>query len=192
MRRHYDMAIALQPAGCAARDDDGQGIVIVLIAVAHAAAVEDHGMIEQRAVAVCGRTQFLDEVRQQAGVVAVDQGELIHVRAVIRMMRRHMEPVAHAALRINGAAGVARIHHGGDARDVRLKRQSLQVEHDLEVVVERFGNAHGRIGHFQVFGRLVLGLLDAALDLAYVVQVIGHAGAVGSGQLLVERCDLAA
>ncbi len=171
-------------------DYNGQGIVIMLIAIAHAAAVEDHGMIEQRAVAVFGRTQFLNEIGQQAGVIAIDQSELIHAHAVIRMMRRHMEPVAHAALRINCATGVARIHHGRDARDVRLKRQSLQVEHDLEVVVERFRNPYGSIGHFHVFRRLVLGLLDAPLDLAYVVEVIGHAGAVGSGQFLVERCNL--
>ncbi len=95
-----------------------------------------------------------------------------------------METISNAALRINGAAGIAGIHHGCDARDVRLERKRLKIEHDLEVIVEGFGNADWSGGKFQVFGRLVLGLLNAAFDLANVIEVVANAGAIGRGQFL--------
>ena len=52
VRRKRQVAAAFQLAGSAARHHDGQRIVIVLIAVAHAAAVEDGRMIQQIAVAI--------------------------------------------------------------------------------------------------------------------------------------------
>ena len=48
------MPAAVHASRCAAGDDDGQWGVIVDVAVAHAAAVEDQRVIEQVAVAVGG------------------------------------------------------------------------------------------------------------------------------------------
>ena len=101
-----------------------------------------------------------------------------------------METISDAALRINGSAGIAGIHHGGDARDVRPERKSLKIEHDLEVIIEGFGNSNGSGGQFQVFGRLFLGFLNAAFDLANVVEVVGQSSAIGRRQFHIQRRDL--
>jgi len=53
--------------------------VIVLIPVAHCAAVKNHRVIEERAVAVGRRGKLLYEVREHLDVVLVDQREIIHV-----------------------------------------------------------------------------------------------------------------
>ena len=45
-------------------------IVLMPVAVAEAAAVDDHGMIEQRAVAFLGRLQLAQEVAELLHVVA--------------------------------------------------------------------------------------------------------------------------
>ena len=72
MRRCHDVTVATQFAGSAARDYYGQRIVIVLIAVAHAAAIENEGVIQQRAVAVRRGPELLEKIGQKLGVVAVD------------------------------------------------------------------------------------------------------------------------
>src|SRR5215468_12474565 len=96
------MAISLQLSRSAAEKHDGQGIVIVLIAVAHAAAVENHRMVEQIAVAVRRLRQFFDEVSEHLYVVFVDHRERIHIRLDISVMRSAVESAAIAA------GGVAR------------------------------------------------------------------------------------
>ena len=53
-----------------------------------------------------------------------------------------------------------------------LEGQHLQVEHDLEMLVEGFRHAHGRLGHLQIGRDRVRGLLDAPLDLANIVQIL--------------------
>ena len=56
----------------------GKGEKVVLVTVAQAAAVEDHRVIEQRAVAVGCGAQLVEERRQQAHVVTVEHRVLIH------------------------------------------------------------------------------------------------------------------
>jgi hypothetical protein len=129
--------------------------VIVLVAVAHAAAVKDERVIEQRAVAVGRRLQLVEEVGQHLHVIAVDDREAIHLRARVGVMRRDVEALAHAALRIYGQARVARVHHRRDARDFRAERQRLQVVHHLEVLVERLGDTDGASGSFRSLGNCV-------------------------------------
>ena len=83
-------------------------------------------------------------------MILVDQRKLVHVGAIVGVVRGDVEAVANAALRVDRAAGVARIHHGGDARDLGAEGQHLQVEHDLEVFVEGFRNAHRRLRQLQI------------------------------------------
>ena len=52
-------AFTFELSGGAAAQEDGNGIVAVDVAVAHAAAVEDHGVIEQRAFAVLRVLHFV-------------------------------------------------------------------------------------------------------------------------------------
>ena len=66
------MTAALQLTRSAAGQEDRQRIVIVLVAVAQGAAIENQRMIEQRAVAVGRRLQLFEEVGQDIHVVAVE------------------------------------------------------------------------------------------------------------------------
>ena len=133
VRRVAQVAAALQLARRAAGEDDRQRIEVVLVAVAQAAAVEHHRVIEQRAVAVGRRLQLLEEVAEHLHVIAVDHGELVHVLALVRVVRRVVEALAHAARRVDRVAVLAREHQRRDARDLRLVGEHLQVEHQLDV-----------------------------------------------------------
>ena len=61
-----DLAVAL------AQDHVGQRIVVVQVAVAHVAAVQDDRMIQQRAVAILRGRQLLDELGEHLRVVVLD------------------------------------------------------------------------------------------------------------------------
>ena len=102
--RHIKMkAIALQPAGGAADQQDRQVVVRVQVAVAHAAAVEEHRVIEQVAVAVRGRLQLLEEDREQVEVVHVDLGFLRDLLGDVVVVRHRVMAVGDADLRIASA-----------------------------------------------------------------------------------------
>jgi len=81
--RSNDMTVAFQRAAGAAEDNKRQWIVIVLIPVAHAASIKNHRMIQQGAVAVVCRSEFVDEVGQHGDVVFVDHREIVHVGLVV-------------------------------------------------------------------------------------------------------------
>src|SRR5438132_1219590 len=57
------------------------------VAVRHAAAVNDHAVVQQGVFAFARRCQAVDEVRQFADVVLVDADELLAQRGVARVMR---------------------------------------------------------------------------------------------------------
>ena len=75
------MAATLELPGSAADYDHRQGIVIVLVSVAHAAAVQHNGVIEEIAVAIRRCLQLVDEVRQHLDMITVDQRESVHLGA---------------------------------------------------------------------------------------------------------------
>ena len=70
--RRHDMTISFQPSGSASQQYDGQRIVVVLISVAHTAAIKKQRMIQQCTVAVSRLGQFFDEIRQHLDVVLID------------------------------------------------------------------------------------------------------------------------
>ena len=78
-----------------------------------------------------------------------------------------------------------------DARRVGGKRHRLQIEHQLDVLFERIGHADRRAGQLARLAALVrlLDLLDAPLDLAHVVEVIGQARAIGGAELAAQIAD---
>ena len=63
-----EVTSALQLAGAAAGQQDRQVVRIVRVAVAHAGAVDQRDVIEQRAVAVGRRLQLLEVSRRTASV----------------------------------------------------------------------------------------------------------------------------
>jgi hypothetical protein len=108
-------------------------------------------MVEQRAVAVLGVGELLGEVRQHLHVILVDFRELFDQRRVLAVMRDAMEALIRGrAFRIAPSGQIAREQQGADAGDIGLVRQSQQVEHQLDVLVEGLGNA-GR--HSEILGR---------------------------------------
>jgi len=66
------MSSPLDAARSTTRQQDGQAVVQMLIAVAQTAAVEDQRMIQQRAIAVRRGSQLLQEVRETLGVICID------------------------------------------------------------------------------------------------------------------------
>ena len=66
------MTSALHAPCCAADDEVRQREVIVRVAVAHVAAVEQHRVVEQRAVAVGRVLQLLQELAELRDVVGLD------------------------------------------------------------------------------------------------------------------------
>ena len=140
------MAVAFEFAAGAAEENDGQRVVVVLVAVTHAAAVENHRVIEQRSVAVLGGGELVDEVGEHGDVVLVDQGEVVHVRFVVGMVRGAVETAAVGTFGERRGTEVFRVHQRRDARDIALVGQREQVVHQLDVYVEGFGCAYGRVG----------------------------------------------
>ena len=70
-----DVPIPLQLAAGAAQQNQRQRIVIMLISVAHAAAVKNHRMVQHRSVAFLDRRQLIDEIGKPRDMVLVDLGE---------------------------------------------------------------------------------------------------------------------
>ena len=141
------MAITADAQGFATHDHYGHLVVVVHVTVAHAAAKEHRGAIEQRRITVVNRFELLEEVIQHLDVVRVDlrvRRELVRMVVVVRdgMMR-----IGDADLRIGTAGVLARHHEGADARDVGLERQRLKVEQQLDILLERRGHANRLIRH---------------------------------------------
>ena len=66
-----NVAPTLHPARCSARKDDGQRRMIVLVSVAHRAAVQNNRVIEQIAFSLLNRLEFLKQIGECADVVTV-------------------------------------------------------------------------------------------------------------------------
>jgi hypothetical protein len=88
------------------------------------------------------------------------------------MMRGSVVRLGHADLRERALAQIARQHELRDARDVRLIRQRLQIEHEVGVFVERFRHSDRSIRHRQICGRLLLRFLYPPFDLADVIEIL--------------------
>src|SRR4051812_24321623 len=89
------------------------------------------------------------------------------------------------ALRIDTTGEVTREQHGADARDVGLEAERKQIEHDLDVLVERLRYAHGHCEILWCRGRRTRGDLQATLDFAHVLSK-------GIQPCTVRRTDLVA
>ena len=66
---------------------------------------------------------------------------------VVAVMRHRVMRLGDADLRVRPLADLARHHEREHARDVGLVRERQQVEHQLDVLVERLRHADRRVGH---------------------------------------------
>src|SRR5438094_6504671 len=106
-------------------------------------------------------------------MVRIDLCDLRYLYRIVAVMTGRMVRVRDADLRIRTIALLARELECDDARDIRLKRENLEVEHELRVAGKRRRNSHRplEIGRLVVRHRL-LGPLDLSLDLTYAVQIL--------------------
>src|SRR5215475_2425620 len=97
--------------------------MVVLVAVAERAAIENKRMIQQSSVAVRSLLQLVEEIGESVHVVFIQDRELIYVLTIVRVMGRVVETIANAALRIDGSAGLVRVQQRRETRDFRLVRK---------------------------------------------------------------------
>src|SRR3981081_26828 len=98
-----------------------------------------------------------------------------------------MVRVRDADLRIRTIGLLTRELECDDARDVRLKGQNLQVEHELRVVGESRGDPPRPLeGGGLVFRYRFFGALDLTLDLTNAVEILIQAHAIGNAHALLE------
>src|SRR5437762_6239379 len=100
-----------------------------------------------------------------------------------------MEPPAIAARGITGRAEVFRVHESRDSSGFALICERQQVEHQFDVLFERLRRPHRRLRH--ILFRSGLGLtikycLDAALDLANIVEISIDPDFIRSGKSFLE------
>ena len=110
------MPASLDVPAAAAGHERGHVVVPVPHAVAHAAAEDDDGMVEQRAVAVRGGAQFVEEVREHLDVIAVNFGHLADPLLVPGVVRQLVMRVGDADFAIRAVTLFGPQHQGGDAR----------------------------------------------------------------------------
>src|ERR1019366_7722698 len=105
------------------------------------------------------------------------------------MVRGTVEARGGAAFRIGAGGEIACVESGGDARDVGLERQHLQIELQLDVFVERRGHAVGSL-HGRDGGGGFAGDFQAALDLGNVFEIFVDAVAVSGADVLFESAGV--
>src|SRR5215475_7043407 len=104
-----------------------------------------------------------------------------------------MVRVRDADLRIRAIVLFARELECDDARDIRLKSQNLQIEHELRVVGKLRGDAYRAIEVAQLgIHCRVLGTLDLTLNLMNTIEILIHAHAIGNSHALLEPRDVRA
>ncbi len=118
---------------------------------------------------------FLQEVSdRRPRVILVELREPVDVRRNPRVVRRVVEPLVHAALRIEPIAELARDHERPDSREVRFPREREQVEHQHRVLLEVGRNAVRLVRHVDPRERGVGRERDPALELAHVRRDSGR------------------
>ena len=168
------MAAALELARAAAHQHQRQVVARVPVAVGDARAVQDRHVVEQRAVAVRRRLQLGQVLREQLRVIAVDLRHLLDQLGNVVVVRQRMVRLGHADLRIGPRALLLADHERDDARQIGLERQHLQVHHQRQVIFEHRRRAQRLLHRRQLDVALLLGHLDAALDVANRLGVFVH------------------
>src|SRR4051812_1358827 len=114
-------------------------------------------------------------------MVLVDLGNLRYLDRIVAVMADRMMRVRDADVGIGTIALLPRELERDDSRDIRLKGQNLEVEHELGVICERRGDAYWafEIGRLVLRHRL-LAPLDLALHLPYAVDILIEARTIGN------------
>ena len=173
------MAAALQTGCRAAGHQDRKILVVVQAGISHAAPVQVNRVIQERPVSVRSRLHSLQKLRKQRNVIRIDLRDLRHLYRIVAVMARGMVRVGHADFRVRAIALLARQLECDYPRNVRLKGEDLQVEHQLRVVGECCGNPHRPVQIRRLVLRdRFLAPLDLSLHLPYAIEILIQARAI--------------
>ena len=159
------------------------------VAIAHAAAPEYNRVIQKVAIAVGAFPQLLEKISQRFDVIRIQFRVILHLFRIVAVVRHRVMRLGQANLGVWAIHVFASHHQRADTCDVRLERQHLQVEHQLDVLLEGFGHAGRLLGQCKVpVGRF--GLRDALFDVANGVEILAELGAVTRAESPAKRRDL--
>src|SRR5215468_3712659 len=119
-------------------------------------------------------------------MVPIQDGKLVHVLAIIGMMRGIVKAFAYTAFGINSSTGFMRVEQGRDSRDLRLVSKSLKIPHQFQMLFEVVGYSNGCFRQRDIRLRLLRGLFDSPLDLTHFFQVLAKPSAVRGRQLFLK------
>ena len=106
--------------------DDGDGVGS---ACDDASAVENDGMVQQRALAIGCGAEFLQEIGEHPDVERIDLGHLVNPLGAVLVVGERVVRVGNANLAVGTLGLLAAHHEGDDASHIGLVGQRLQVEH---------------------------------------------------------------
>ena len=150
----------------------------VAVAVGDAGAVDDHGIVEQGAVALRNGFQLLHPGRELPHMIVIDLRDFLDHGRIVAVMRQRVMPIGKTDFAVSAVAAFAHRQERGHARKIRLEGDGHHVGHQLEVLAEFRGDAEGlSIG--DRFGRHAFRALNAALQLANRREVFVELPLVG-------------
>ena len=176
-------------AATAPSKKDWQVVVIVAVAVAVAAAVGDHRVIEQSAVALADALQPREQIGKLRHVKFIDRPHLPDFLRVVPVMRKLMMAFIHPEFRVAPVAGFIGEDESADARYVGLKRQDQHVAEQPQMFAVAGRDARGRgYARRRIDRWQRRGALHSQLDLAdrskIFVELLLIAGAYAGDELL--------
>ena len=184
--RCLQMAPTLHTRRSSAEHHQGQADRRVNVAVAHAAAVEQHRMIQQRTVTIRCRRKLLHKSRELLDMVRLERDQPRQVHFLSAVVRDVMVGFHEVDFRIDSLARLARHHETRHAGEVGLVGQRHEVEHETRMIRVEVRNAHRGVRKGQAVLRVLLGLLYPLLDVPRVIEVFSKAGAIARAQSAIE------
>src|SRR5215471_15377917 len=123
-------------------------------------------------------------------MIGLNLRALLHLLWKILVMRQRMMRFRNADLRIRSPVLLAPIHKGGNARQIGLEREQLEVIQKPDVPLETIRNAYGTLDTRHVRGvlrTLLFSLLDTPLDIAKRFDIVAHFPVVACAEALLQR-----
>ena len=111
--------------------------MVVGVAVVDAAAVGDHGVVEEGAVAFRDLVEPAEQIGQLPRVEEVDEPELGLLGEIAAVVREVVMALGDLDEGVGLVAGLIGQHEGDDAGDIGLERHNDQVAHQADMLLVR-------------------------------------------------------
>ena len=182
------MHIALDCATGMTHQEHRDFLVFVHVRIAHRTAVHNQGVVQQVAIAIRGVLQLLEKIRKRGHVIGIQPGKFRNCLGVFTVVRNGVEGSLYTGSRVHAGTDVTAHLECRNPGGIGHERQSLQIEHQSNVFIEGIGHSDRCIRQFTaVTGDVeLLDLLDAALNLAHIVQIAVQARPVARVQSLLQ------